>query len=120
MTFYISPSYDSYYSCPNGHNNNSGATHLDNQTWTCTECGQLINITMTDYSGVMHIVQRHPANTIRIGNYIVWDRGNKLLNIGEAYGSNAPTGKKQATHWNLVVEGYGLGTVPASQYINRI
>ena len=60
---------------------------------------------MTDSSGVTHTVQRHLADTIRIGNKIVWDRGNKLLNIGEVYVSEAPTGKKQATHWKLVVEG---------------
>ena len=75
---------------------------------------------MTDSSGVTHTVQRHLADTIRIGNKIVWDRGNKLLNIGEVYVSEAPTGKKQATHWKLVVEVYGLGTVDVDQYINRI
>lgn len=120
MTFYISPSYDKHYSCPNGHNSSGGATDLDNQTWTCKVCHQSINITMADYSGVTHTVQRHPANTIRKHDQIVWDRGNKLMNIGKVHGSEAPTGQKQATHWKLVVAGYGLGTVPADQYINRI
>ncbi|MEE4742774.1 hypothetical protein V2K00_11575 [Pseudomonas alliivorans] len=75
---------------------------------------------MTDSFGVTHIVRRHYANTIRKGNVIVWDRGNSLLNIGEVHGSHSPSGKKKATHWSLVVEGFGLGTVPADQYINRV
>lgn len=120
MTFYISPSYDKHYSCQNGHNNSGGATHVDRQTWSCTQCHHSLDIDMTDSSGVTHTVQRHPANTIRYGDQIVWDRGNKHLNIGRVRGSHAPTGKQQATHWKLVVEGYGPATVPTDQYINRI
>ena len=119
MTFYIAPSFDTHYSCPNGHNNSNGATHVDRRTWTCTQCLQSIKITMTDSSGISHTVERHPANSIRKNDHIVWDRGNSLLNLGEVYGAEAPTGKKQFTHWKLVVEGFGLGTVENDQYINR-
>lgn len=120
MTFYIAPSYDSHYSCPNGHNCSNGATNVDRQTWTCTQCHHPLDIDMTDSSGLTLTVERHPANTIRKGDHIVWDKGNSHLGSGVVHGSHAPTGKQQATHWKLVVEGYGPGTVPADQYINRI
>lgn len=120
MTFYIAPSYDSRYSCPNGHNDSNGATHVDRRTWTCTQCQRSLDIDMTDSSGLTLTVERHPANTIRNGDHIVWDKGNSHLASGVVHGSHAPIGKLQATHWKLVVGNYGPGTVPAGQYINRI
>lgn len=120
MTFYIAPSYDSHYSCPNGHNNSSGAIDVDRGTWTCTQCHHPLDIDMTDSSGLTLTVERHPAKTIRKGDHIVWDKGNSHLASGKVHRSFAPDSKQQATHWTLFVEGYGSGTVPANQYINRI
>jgi len=118
MTFYIAPSYDSHYSCPNGHNNGSGAIQVDRRTWTCAQCHHSLDIDMTDSSGLTLTVERHPANSIRMSDHIVWDKGNSHLASGQVHGSFAP--KQQATHWTLVVGNYGPGTVPANQYINRI
>ncbi|MEX5593266.1 hypothetical protein [Pseudomonas orientalis] len=120
MTFYIAPSFDSHYWCPNGHNNINGAVGVDRKTWTCSQCHILLDITMTDSPSLTYTVERHRANTIRKNDLIVYDMGNKRLACGKVHTSEAAEGARSATHWKLSVEDFGSAEIPAHQLVNRV
>lgn len=120
MTFRITTAFDVRYNCPTGHNANEGATEIDKQTWTCKHCQLPLRIEMRDGIGNYYVVERHPANTLRAGDHIVYDQGHHRLACAEVHASDWATGKHGATHWQLRVEGFGSSLVPAGQLVNRI
>ena len=120
MTFRITTSFDVRYNCPTGHNSIDGMTDVDNQTWICDHCDLPLKIEMRDGAGNYCVVERHPVNTLRNGDHIVYDLGNSQMACAEVYVSQRTTGKLSGTHWHLRVEGFGMADVPADQRVNRI
>lgn len=118
MTFRITTAFDVRYNCPTGHNANEGVTDFDKQNWTCNHCHLPLRIEVRDSIGDYYLVERHPVNTLRAGDYIVYDLGNNRLACAEVYGSDWATGS--TTQWQLRVAGFGTLEMPAGNRVNRI
>lgn len=119
MTFRITPAFDRRYNCPTGHSSD-GMTDVDRQTWTCPHCHLPLMIEMSDDVGALFVVERHPVNTLRPGDHIVYDLGNGRLACAKVHVSERDTGRQRDTHWRLCVEGFGGPLIPIRQLVNRI
>lgn len=120
MTFRPSPTYDVRYNCPTGHNSGDGMSNVNHQTWTCDHCHLPLKIEMRDDSGAVLVVERHPVNTLRPGDHIVYALGNGRLARAEVYVSEPASDTRQATHWRLCVEGFGGPLIPLGQLVKRL
>ncbi|MGM7284759.1 hypothetical protein ABRY74_23215 [Pseudomonas guariconensis] len=120
MTFRITTAFDVRYNCPTGHNSSMSMTNVDRQTWTCDHCHLPLKIKMRDDSGAVFVVERHPVNTLRPGDHIVYALGNGRLARAEIYVSEPATSQHRTSHWRLCVEGFGGPLIPLGQLINRL
>ena len=118
MTFRITTAFDVRYNCPTGHNANEGITDFDKENWTCNHCQLPLRIEMRDRAGNFYVVERHPVNTLRPGDYIVYSLGNNQIACAKVHNADWATGS--TTQWQLRVEGFGSPLIPAGHRVNRI
>lgn len=120
MTFRITPAYDRRYNCPTGHNSSEGMTTVDKNTWLCDHCQLPLKIEMRDNANNHYVVERHPVNTLELGDHIVYALGNGRLACAKVYKSEPAKGQHSAGNWYLRVEGFGPASIPLGQLVNRI
>lgn len=90
--------------------------HVNHLTWTCTTCGQPVQISVAGADGLHVTVERHPAQALQPDDIVALEHKPSQRHLVLA---SAPAmGKGQ--RWYICLEGFGGNQVEPNRYYNRL
>lgn len=118
----IAPHFETYHCIHCRTHNLDPDTAIDQATWTCSDCGQSVQIRVDDQSNFsLYLVERVPARQVQPGDYVLVEAHNYARPYRSTQVLASEPATDQGLPWKVALERDKSRPVdPDRHYYNRV